>query len=113
METQRIRRFGWRNRNGYLFADLSDVVFCQAEGNYTRIVLHSGAPVLIARKIKWVEQALPADSFFRAHHSYLVNLHHVAAIELEAEAQLLMTNQQMVPLARLRRKDFYTCFYLL
>ncbi len=61
-------------RDGYEFIDVSSIVYCQAEGAYTKIFIDGKKPMLISRTLGDVEELLPAEIFQRVHHSTLVNV---------------------------------------
>lgn len=60
--------------NGYQFQELSSILYCAAEGAYTRVVLENKPPILISRTLGDIEELLPAEIFLRIHHSTVVNL---------------------------------------
>ncbi|HEY0677026.1 MAG TPA: LytTR family DNA-binding domain-containing protein [Chitinophagaceae bacterium] len=61
-------------REGYEFVEVSQIIYCQAEGAYTRIFLNNKKYILVSRSLGDIEELLPADLFQRIHHSTLVNL---------------------------------------
>lgn len=60
---------------------VSDIVKCEAEGNYTRFILVSKKPILVCKPIKEYEDMLTPFSFFRSHNSCLINLFHVDHVD--------------------------------
>lgn len=60
--------------DGYEFQELSSILYCAAEGAYTRVVLKDKLPMLISRTLGDIEELLPAEIFLRIHHSTIVNL---------------------------------------
>lgn len=61
-------------REGYEFIDVSSIIYCQAEGAYTKIFISDKKTMLISRTLGDVEELLPPEIFQRIHHSTLVNL---------------------------------------
>ena len=61
-------------REGYEFVEVSSILYCQAEGAYTKVWLDNKRSMLISRSLGDVEELLPADIFQRIHHSSLVNV---------------------------------------
>ncbi len=64
-------------REGYEFVDLATIIYCYAEGAYTRIHIQDKKPMLISRTLGDIEELLPSDIFQRIHHSTLVNLQYI------------------------------------
>jgi two-component system, LytTR family, response regulator len=61
-------------REGYEFIDVSAIIYCQAEGAYTKVFISDKKAMLISRTLGDVEELLPPEIFQRIHHSTLVNV---------------------------------------
>jgi len=61
-------------REGYEFIDVSSIIYCHAEGAYTKVFISDKKTMLISRTLGDVEELLPPDIFQRIHHSTLVNV---------------------------------------
>ena len=61
-------------REGYEFVEVSSILYYQAEGAYTKVLLDNKRSMLISRSLGDVEELLPPDMFQRIHHSSLVNV---------------------------------------
>lgn len=68
------QKVAFPSSDGYEFVLISRVIYCLAEGAYTRIVFGDKKPLLISRSLGDVEEMLPSELFLRIHHSTLVNL---------------------------------------
>lgn len=85
------------------FVTLADIFAFEALGNYTRVHLADGRP-MIYRSLSALEQKLPADAFFRANRSWIINLHYIEYIEpaisggfdvrLQADLQVEISRRQ-------------------
>jgi two-component system LytT family response regulator len=64
-------------REGYEFAEMNDILFCEADGAYTHIHFNDGKKKLVSKSLGEMEDMLPADQFPRIHHSTIVNLKYV------------------------------------
>jgi two-component system, LytTR family, response regulator len=65
-------------REGYEFVDVSSIIYCQAEGAYTKVFIRDKKLMLISRTLGDVEELLPPEIFQRVHHSTLVNITYVS-----------------------------------
>lgn len=61
-------------KDGYEFVEVSHIVYCLAEGAYTKVFLDSRKFILVSKTLGDIEELLPADIFQRIHHSTVVNL---------------------------------------
>ena len=74
-------RIKLNTRSGYVLIDPSEVVYCQADGNYTHIHLTRGSSEVITQNLGTIEEMLKNSTFFRASRSYLLNLKYLARVE--------------------------------
>jgi two-component system LytT family response regulator len=68
-------------RAGYMLINPSDVVYCEADGNYTYLQLTNGSRELTTQNLGSIEEMLKGVSFFRASRSYLVNLKYLTRVD--------------------------------
>ena len=72
-----IEKIALPSSNGWEFVEINEIVFLQADGNYTKVYLDEAKDYLIARTLKSLSSVLDYPNFFRSHQSFLVNLNHV------------------------------------
>jgi two-component system LytT family response regulator len=64
--------------NSYSFVELSDILYFQGDGSYTKVFLKDGKMVTVSKGLKNFETLLnDSPEFFRCHKSYLVNINHI------------------------------------
>lgn len=68
-------------RSGYILINPQEVVYCQADGNYTHIQLISGAQEITTQNLGAIEALLKGNSYFRASRSYLLNLKYLTRVD--------------------------------
>jgi DNA-binding LytR/AlgR family response regulator len=68
-------------RAGYMLINPTEVVYCEADGNYTYLQMISGNRELTTQNLGSIEGLLNGTSFFRASRSYLVNLKYLARVD--------------------------------
>ncbi len=74
-------RIKFNTRSGYILIDPLEVVYCEADGNYTHIQLINGNKELTTQNLGSIEELLSECSFFRVSRSYLVNLKFLVRVE--------------------------------
>ncbi len=79
-------------RSGYMLIQPLDVVYCEADGNYTHIQLSSGNRELTTQNLGSIEGLLKAGAFFRVSRSYLVNLKYLARVDRKNSLCILEYN---------------------
>jgi two-component system, LytTR family, response regulator len=90
---------------GLIFVNVLDIVHCDSDGPYTHIYLADGDKALMSKTLRDVEEMLHYESFFRIHHSHLINLQHVKKF-IRSEDEVLMVNGTRIPVARSRKSEF-------
>ena len=94
--------------DGLLFFNISDIVYLEASNNYTTISFSNHPKLLASRTLKDFEDLLPAEIFFRTHHSYLVNLNYIKRYIKGDGGQIEMENGTYIDVARRKKEDFLT-----
>ncbi|WP_083262437.1 LytR/AlgR family response regulator transcription factor [Roseivirga sp. 4D4] len=84
--------------------EMNDILWCAAEGSYTRFVLLNDEEILVSKNLKSYEEFMNESNFVRIHHSYLVNINHVKRFERSEGGSLIMTNGATLPVS-VRKKD--------
>ena len=83
---------------------LDDILWCQAEGSYTKFFLSKGEPILVSRHLKEFEDILDDSIFFRAHRSHLVNLNKIKKFEKSDGSMLYLEGGYTLPVS-IRKKE--------
>lgn len=83
---------------------VDDIVWCVAEGSYTRFKLFEGQEIMVSKNLKSYEDILSDDDFVRIHNSYLVNINHIKRFERSEGGLVIMNNGGTLPVS-VRKKD--------
>lgn len=91
---------------GIEFINVYDIVYCEAQGAYTRFVLTSGSGLLVSKHLKEYEKLLKNHHFMRVHNSYLINLKEVKKYIKSDGGYIFMKNNDTVNISRSRKEEF-------
>lgn len=91
---------------GLQFIEVSDIIYLQAESNYTFIYLRYSAKLTVSKTLKDFEALLPSQIFIRIHHSYLINKTHVQKYIRGEGGQVVMINGKILDVARRKKDEF-------
>lgn len=97
--------------SGLHFVDVQDIVFCEADGNYTTINTRSGNKHVISKTMKETEELLRNPGFFRTHQSFLVNLNYIKEYIKGSGGQLVLQNGAIIQVARARKEALMQLIY--
>jgi two-component system, LytTR family, response regulator len=82
-----------------------EVVCCIAESNYTKIYLTDGSKIVASKTLKEFELLLNRPNFFRIHHSYLINLHHIKRISKTDGCTVELPNNLSLDVAKSKKDE--------
>jgi two-component system LytT family response regulator len=97
-------------KSGFDFITLEEIVRMEAESNYTVIFLTGGRKIVSTRNLKEYEDTLPADHFFRSHHSHIINLAHIATYHKGEGGYVKMNDGSTVDISKRKKKEFLALF---
>jgi two-component system LytT family response regulator len=66
-------------KDGYSFLNISDIVRCEADVNYTHLFTMDEMKYTVSKPLKHFEGLLANHGFFRIHNSHLINLSYLKA----------------------------------
>ncbi|MEJ0055568.1 MAG: LytTR family DNA-binding domain-containing protein [Bacteroidota bacterium] len=90
--------------DGLIFISIDQLLRCEADGVYTKLVLKSEHPVLTTRNLGEYEKILtPAMGFLRVHHSCLINMKEIVRYLRGEGGQVIMTDGVSVDISRRKK----------
>jgi two-component system LytT family response regulator len=90
------------DKGEYKSLNYSHIVYCEANGNYTKIHLKSNKMLMLSKSLKHFESLLEHGDFFRAHRTFLVNLPHIK--DISKEGIMTMSNDKEIVISIRNRK---------
>ena len=102
----KLKKVGIPDGDGLIFINLSDIIRCDSDGNYTFFVLTTGKRILASRTLGEYEQMFIDDNFFRVHRSHLINLQHVKKYIKGEGGYVIMGDNSQVEVSRRNKTDF-------
>jgi two-component system LytT family response regulator len=90
--------------NGFSVAKISDILRCEADSNYTKIVFTETKPFMASRSLSHFEELLTGLPFVRVHHKHLINLAQVKRYNKGRGGYVEMSNGHEIEVS-VRKKD--------
>jgi two-component system LytT family response regulator len=103
-----LTRITLHHSKGFKIVAIDRIVRLESDGGCTRIFFRDGSQFLDTRHLKVYEDMLPANAFFRAHRSHLINLHELSEYLHSDGHTAVMSDRSQVPVARARLSEFLT-----
>lgn len=104
-EASSAPRLSLNSHSGMHLLDVSRILLCEADGNYTRVVLTEGEQTVVSKPLKEFAALLPQGKFFRVHRSFIANLDRVSSFRNHPGCVLRMENGLEIPVSRRRSKQ--------
>jgi two-component system LytT family response regulator len=89
-------------RNTY-FIKISDILYCEADGPYTKFFIANESPILVSKSLKDYDDMLSNYGFIRTHHSYLVNATKIKMLDKKDGGILILDDGNHVPISQRKR----------
>ena len=86
------------------FIEISTILRCEGEGNYTHIHLVNGENILASKTLKEFDELLADHNFLRVHQSHLINLNEVKSYIKTDGGYIKMKDGSSVSISRQRRE---------
>ena len=105
-----VQRIALSTGDGLIFVNTSEIMYCQAESNYTNVVLTNKNKILVAKTLKDIDETLSGKDFFRVHNSYLININQIKKFVRGDGGYILMNDDTQITIARSKREEFFEMF---
>jgi len=96
-------------QDGFQVLNVSDILFCKADDNYTEIYLEN-KKILVSKTLKYFEDALSEFPFARIHKSYLVNVNEVIKYRKGKGGSVVISNGKELLVSASKKKQFLSYF---
>src|SRR5688500_7914961 len=96
--------------DGFELVPLENILHCEADSNYTHVVLKHAKKVLVSRTLKEIEELLDGHAFLRIHHSYIVNLNEIVRYIRGEGGYVIMSDNTSITVSRSRKDALLKVF---
>ncbi|MGL2966906.1 LytR/AlgR family response regulator transcription factor [Flavobacterium sp. XGLA_31] len=99
-----FKRIALSTADGIHLFDVSDIIRCESEDNYTKFYIKNNKPVLISKTLKEYEDLLTEHGFERIHQSHLINLSYLKSYIKKDGGYVIMADNSNLPISQ-RKKE--------
>ncbi len=86
---------------------IREIVYCQAQGNYTVFHLVAGKPIIVSHTLKRYHQLLEDHGFYRCHQSFLINLDFLKMLDKRDGGSLRLVNDETIPVSAKKKEQLF------
>ena len=105
-EKKELQRIAIPSMEGLLFVETGNIIYLEANSNYTCFYLTNNRKVTVTKTLKDFEDLLPVSVFIRIHHSYIINKNLVEKYIKGEGGQVVMKNGIVLDVARRKKDEF-------
>ncbi|MCF6279874.1 MAG: LytTR family DNA-binding domain-containing protein [Flavobacteriaceae bacterium] len=86
-------------QDGFEVIEISNILYCKADDNYTQLFLVDGHKKLVSKTLKYFEAILSENGFVRIHKSYLVNVNYITTYKKGKGGTVVLNNGKELSVA--------------
>ena len=99
-----FKRIALSTSDGIHLFEVSDIIRCESEDNYTKFYIKNNKPVMISKTLKEYEDLLTEHGFERIHQSHLINLSYLKSYIKKDGGYIVMSDNSNIPISK-RKKE--------
>lgn len=99
-----FKRIALSTSDGIHLFEISDIIRCESEDNYTKFFIKNSKPILISKTLKEYEELLTEHGFERIHQSHLINLAYLKSYIKKDGGYVVMADNSNLPISQ-RKKE--------
>lgn len=92
--------------NGLVFLQVSEIIRCKSDVNYTTIFLKDKKSLMVAKSLKEFDELLSEYNFFRIHNSHLVNLSYIKSYNKGKGGYVILVDGSELEVSTRRKEEF-------
>jgi two-component system LytT family response regulator len=104
MASNRPQRLALPSKNSFIFLNIDDIMYCQADGSYTVFMTQKGKKHLVAKSMKEYADLLEEMGFIRVHRSAIINLKYVEQFIRTRPQKIIMADGTSITIAQSRKQ---------
>lgn len=92
--------------DGLQFIKTNEIIYLEANANYTLIVLENARKYIVCHTLKDFEDMLPSNPFVRVHNSYIINKNFAEKYIRGEGGQVILSNGSVIDISKRRKAHF-------
>ncbi len=95
------KKIKFRNRNGFMMIHPDEIIFCQADSNYSTLQLDDGRSLTLSMNLGAVEEVIPELCFAKISRSLIINLHYLSEVDRKSmTCKVVHGTTHILPISR-------------
>jgi len=97
-------------QEGFEVLEIQDILYCQADDNYTHLYLKNDKKKLVSKTLKYFDEILKQSNFARIHKSYLVNVNCIVNYKKGKGGSVLLSNGKELSVSSSKKGELLAFF---
>lgn len=106
--SQEVSRIVLKTSDAIHVVDVENIVYCEADKNYTTFFLKDGRKILVSKNMGEYETLLPSADFLRIHQSFLLNMKYISRFDKADGGKVVTTTGAQLPVSTRKRDVLMT-----
>ena len=98
LQAMQVEKIRFNSRTGSVYLDPGNIIYCQADGNYSVLHLAGNATNIVTMNIGRLENQLPVDRFVKISRSLIINRHYLSEVNRKEKACILKDGDREISL---------------
>jgi two-component system LytT family response regulator len=107
MQPNQRRKLVLKTQESVFVVDLSEIIRCESDKNYTFFFLTSGKKILVSKTLKDFETLLNGYGFFRVQQSHLINVEFIDRYDKQQGGSVILKDGTAIPLSPAKKEQFF------
>lgn len=101
-----IRKIHLKTHGRLFSVNPEKILFCKAEGSYTRVVIEGNCQlILVSKPLNRFQRCIPVEMFLRCHNSYLINVKKVQSFN--SKKKIIAFEGYTIPISRRKANQIF------
>ncbi|MFT4016743.1 MAG: LytTR family DNA-binding domain-containing protein [Agriterribacter sp.] len=106
LPVKKLHKLAIPSLESILFLEIHHIIHLEANSNYTNIYMADKTKIIASKTLKEFSELLPADIFFRTHHSHIINLNFIKRYIKGDGGQIELTDGSYIEVSRKNKEAF-------
>lgn len=104
------QRIAVAHQNGYDLVEINEILWLEADINYTIIHLKSNGKIIVAKTLKMFEDFLDPNQFIRISRGAIVNIKYIIRFQKQAGLSVTLIDNSIISLSETRKEEFLSMY---
>lgn len=104
-QSKKIDKVALPTSEGLEFIKVDDIVRCESDSNYTKIILLDSKALMVSKTLKEMTDLLSELDFVRVHNSHLINPKHITKYIKAGGGALILSDNVEIPISRQKKEN--------